>query len=159
MVKSLTTDIESSNQNNHTDDIMRLKSPSNLSNSNLGTTLNSNEKNLNYQIDSGHSSEEVTNTPSSSASVDSPAANTHHHPHHQESSGMMMSGAIDSAVRKFGWLYKLSQNGLKLWRKRYFVLTDYILDYYSGKTRLKNLIFCLLHKPVFTTRFVLKIRL
>ena len=40
--------------------------------------------------------------------------------------------AVDSALRKYGWLYKLSQNGLKLWRKRYFVLTDYILDYYSG---------------------------
>ena len=39
----------------------------------------------------------------------------------------------DSALRKYGWLYKLSQNGLKLWKKRYFVLTDYILDYYSGK--------------------------
>ena len=38
----------------------------------------------------------------------------------------------DSALRKYGWLYKLSQNGLKLWKKRYFVLTDYILDYYSG---------------------------
>jgi hypothetical protein len=40
--------------------------------------------------------------------------------------------AVDSALRKYGWLYKLSQNGFKLWRKRYFVLTDYILDYYSG---------------------------
>ena len=40
--------------------------------------------------------------------------------------------SVDSALRKYGWLYKLSQNGLKLWRKRYFVLTDYILDYYSG---------------------------
>jgi hypothetical protein len=44
--------------------------------------------------------------------------------------------AIDSALRKYGWLHKLSQNGLKLWRKRYFVLTDYILDYYSGKNGL-----------------------
>jgi hypothetical protein len=38
-------------------------------------------------------------------------------------------------MRKYGWLHKLSQNGLKLWRKRYFVLTDYILDYYSGNWR------------------------
>lgn len=46
--------------------------------------------------------------------------------------------AIDSALRKYGWLYKLSQNGLKLWRKRYFVLTDYILDYYSDSSMSKH---------------------
>lgn len=46
--------------------------------------------------------------------------------------------AVDSALRKFGWLYKLSQNGFKLWRKRYFVLTDYILDYYSDSTMSKH---------------------
>lgn len=46
--------------------------------------------------------------------------------------------AIDSALRKYGWLYKLSHNGLKLWRKRYFVLTDYILDYYSDSTMSKH---------------------
>lgn len=45
---------------------------------------------------------------------------------------------IDSALRKYGWLYKLSHNGLKMWRKRYFVLTDYILDYYSDSTMSKH---------------------
>lgn len=49
-----------------------------------------------------------------------------------QSNTVQVNTAIDSALRKYGWLYKLSQNGLKLWRKRYFVLTDYILDYYSG---------------------------
>ena len=45
---------------------------------------------------------------------------------------------IDTALRKYGWLHKLSHNGLKMWRKRYFVLTDYILDYYSDSTMSKH---------------------
>ena len=48
------------------------------------------------------------------------------------------NAAIDTALRKYGWLHKLSQNGLKLWRKRYFVLTDYILDYYSDSSLTKH---------------------
>lgn len=51
---------------------------------------------------------------------------------------LQLNTAIDSALRKYGWLYKLSQNGLKLWRKRYFVLTDYILDYYSDSSMTKH---------------------
>lgn len=51
---------------------------------------------------------------------------------------VQVNTAIDSALRKYGWLYKLSQNGLKLWRKRYFVLTDYILDYYSDSNMTKH---------------------
>ncbi|CAF0760532.1 unnamed protein product [Brachionus calyciflorus] len=51
---------------------------------------------------------------------------------------VQINTAIDSALRKYGWLFKLSQNGLKLWRKRYFVLTDYILDYYSDSTMTKH---------------------
>jgi hypothetical protein len=33
-------------------------------------------------------------------------------------------------IRKCGWLNKL--NRFKMWNKRFFVLTDHILDYYSG---------------------------
>jgi hypothetical protein len=99
----------------------------------------------NYSSDSGNNSDEIlTSASASPANSDTSkeiankiqstiAAMT---TNNSEQSAQM-NGAIDSAVRKFGWLSKLSQNGLRLWRKRYFVLTDYILDYYSG-TNNKN---------------------
>ena len=31
-----------------------------------------------------------------------------------------------------GWLYKRGNDGLKLWKKRYFVLSEYCLSYYKG---------------------------
>ena len=39
-------------------------------------------------------------------------------------------------IRKSGWIFKLNQTGFKLWKKRYFVLNESILNYYSGKKRL-----------------------
>ena len=35
-------------------------------------------------------------------------------------------------IRKSGWMYKLNQTGFKLWKKRYFVLNEAVLSYYSG---------------------------
>ncbi|KAL1459693.1 hypothetical protein WDU94_011650 [Cyamophila willieti] len=32
-----------------------------------------------------------------------------------------------------GWLHKQGSEGLMLWKKRWFVLSDYILFYYKGK--------------------------
>jgi hypothetical protein len=34
--------------------------------------------------------------------------------------------------RKSGWMFKLNQTGFKLWKKRYFVLNESILNYYPG---------------------------
>ena len=36
------------------------------------------------------------------------------------------------AYDKEGWLYKRGNDGLKLWKKRYFVLSEYCLSYYKG---------------------------
>lgn len=71
-------------------------------------------------------------------SSNSPSLSMNNSSNHTHDSDTNMNGAIDSALRKYGWLYKMSQNGLKLWRKRYFVLTDYILDYYSDSTMSKH---------------------
>jgi hypothetical protein len=35
-------------------------------------------------------------------------------------------------VRKSGWMFKLNQTGFKLWKKRYFVLNESVLNYYPG---------------------------
>ena len=32
-----------------------------------------------------------------------------------------------------GWLYKQGSDGLQLWKKRWFVLSEYCLFYYKGK--------------------------
>lgn len=37
-----------------------------------------------------------------------------------------------SLVTFSGWLYKLSSEGLRTWRRRWFVLSDYCLFYYKG---------------------------
>ena len=37
-----------------------------------------------------------------------------------------------------GWLYKRGNDGLKLWKKRYFVLTDYKLCYYKSPHDLEK---------------------
>ena len=39
---------------------------------------------------------------------------------------------MPSPVTIKGWLYKRGNDGLKLWKKRYFVLTEYCLSYYKG---------------------------
>ena len=75
----------------------------------------------------------LTSSTCSSSSASSPTA-VRNNEDECNTNNAAPSAAIDSALRKCGWLCKLSQNGLKLWRKRYFVLTDYILDYYSGRT-------------------------
>lgn len=88
-------------------------SSSSLSNSN-------NNNNNSYSAQNNNHTTNATST------------NQNNMPNHQ------LNVAIDSALRKYGWLYKLSHNGLKLWRKRYFVLTDYILDYYSDSSMSKH---------------------
>ena len=35
-------------------------------------------------------------------------------------------------VLSVGWLYKRGNDGLKLWKKRYFVLSEYCLSYYKS---------------------------
>ena len=37
-----------------------------------------------------------------------------------------------AAVTLKGWLYKQGSEGLQLWRKRWFVLSEYCLFYYKG---------------------------
>ncbi|KAK7020298.1 Pleckstrin y domain-containing A member 5 [Halocaridina rubra] len=38
-----------------------------------------------------------------------------------------------SAVTLQGWLYKQGADGLQLWKKRWFVLSEYCLYYYKGE--------------------------
>ena len=38
-----------------------------------------------------------------------------------------------------GWLYKQGSEGLKVWRKRWFVLSEYCLFYYKGPEEEKIL--------------------
>lgn len=38
-----------------------------------------------------------------------------------------------SQVTLQGWLYKQGADGLHLWKKRWFVLSEYCLYYYKGK--------------------------
>ncbi|XP_055679091.1 uncharacterized protein LOC129787495 isoform X4 [Lutzomyia longipalpis] len=44
-----------------------------------------------------------------------------------------------SPVTLSGWLYKQGSDGLKVWRKRWFVLSDYCLFYYKGPEEEKLL--------------------
>lgn len=43
-------------------------------------------------------------------------------------------------VTKAGWLYKQGSDGLKVWRKRWFVLSEYCLFYYKGKTIIDSIL-------------------
>ncbi len=40
----------------------------------------------------------------------------------------------DAPVTMQGWLYKQGSDGLMLWKKRWFVLSEYCLFYYKGRT-------------------------
>lgn len=44
-----------------------------------------------------------------------------------------------SAVTFSGWLYKQGSDGLRVWRKRWFVLSDYCLYYYKSAEEDKQL--------------------
>jgi len=45
-----------------------------------------------------------------------------------------------ASVTLQGWLYKQGSEGLMLWKKRWFVLSEYCLFYYKSKFLLKKLI-------------------
>jgi len=45
-----------------------------------------------------------------------------------------------ASVTLQGWLYKQGSEGLMLWKKRWFVLSEYCLFYYKSKSQLKILI-------------------
>uniref|UniRef100_A0AAR2J3A9 Pleckstrin homology domain containing, family A member 7b n=1 Tax=Pygocentrus nattereri TaxID=42514 RepID=A0AAR2J3A9_PYGNA len=38
-----------------------------------------------------------------------------------------------------GWLYKQDSSGMRLWKRKWFVLSDYCLFYYKGESRLSRL--------------------
>lgn len=46
---------------------------------------------------------------------------------------------VTATVTLSGWLYKQGSDGLKVWRKRWFVLSDYILYYYKSSEEEKLL--------------------
>ena len=41
-----------------------------------------------------------------------------------------------------GWLYKQGSDGLQLWKKRWFVLSEYCLFYYKGRLSYSGCIRC-----------------
>ena len=52
-----------------------------------------------------------------------------------------------------GWLYKQGSDGLQLWKKRWFVLSEYCLFYYKGKE-----VIVITNIPFFITWFSLDVR-
>ena len=52
-----------------------------------------------------------------------------------------------------GWLYKQGSDGLQLWKKRWFVLSEYCLFYYKGKE-----VMVITNIPFFITWFSLDVR-
>uniref|UniRef100_A0A1B0G296 PH domain-containing protein n=1 Tax=Glossina morsitans morsitans TaxID=37546 RepID=A0A1B0G296_GLOMM len=98
---------------------------------------------MNPPVPQGH-----YHTNSSSASAKSP---THHQVDRKKSSGGSNSSntqALKSPLTKrppsspvtiSGWLYKQGSDGLKVWRKRWFVLAEYCLYYYKGPEEEKLL--------------------
>ena len=51
-----------------------------------------------------------------------------------------------------GWLYKQGSDGLQLWKKRWFVLSEYCLFYYKGKEAI-----VITNIPFFITWFSLDV--
>uniref|UniRef100_A0A1A9V8W5 PH domain-containing protein n=1 Tax=Glossina austeni TaxID=7395 RepID=A0A1A9V8W5_GLOAU len=93
-----------------------------------------------------------TKTPSSEDSSSASAKSPTHHPvDRKKSSGGSNSSntqALKSPLTKrppsspvtiSGWLYKQGSDGLKVWRKRWFVLAEYCLYYYKGPEEEKLL--------------------
>uniref|UniRef100_A0A182PQ73 PH domain-containing protein n=1 Tax=Anopheles epiroticus TaxID=199890 RepID=A0A182PQ73_9DIPT len=46
---------------------------------------------------------------------------------------------VNAPVALSGWLYKQGSDGLKVWRRRWFVLSEYVLYYYKGQEEEKLL--------------------
>ena len=83
---------------------------------------------------------------------------TRHHKHHRRSAPALATSPPALAASKSpapalaikrsdtapvtlrGWLYKQGSDGLQLWKKRWFVLSEYCLFYYKGG-------WCLQSKP------------
>uniref|UniRef100_A0A8D1SYP1 PH domain-containing protein n=1 Tax=Sus scrofa TaxID=9823 RepID=A0A8D1SYP1_PIG len=63
----------------------------------------------------------------------------------KSSSKVHSFGKRDQAIRRNlnvpvvvrGWLHKQDSSGMRLWKRRWFVLADYCLFYYKGELRLR----------------------
>lgn len=94
---------------------------------------------------------QITKTPSSEESSSASAKSPSHAPLDRKKSGggsNSNSQALKSPITKrppnspvtiSGWLYKQGSDGLKVWRKRWFVLAEYCLYYYKGPEEEKVL--------------------
>ncbi|XP_055385065.1 protein PF3D7_1417600 [Condylostylus longicornis] len=105
-----------------------------------GTASTATTSKLNQQKTPQSSTEESSNSPASTKSPTHPGLDR------KKSSGA--SQAIKSPITKrpasspvtlSGWLYKQGSDGLKVWRKRWFVLAEYCLYYYKGPEEEKLL--------------------
>jgi hypothetical protein len=47
-------------------------------------------------------------------------------------SGLAIKRSDEAPVTLQGWLYKQGSDGLMLWKKRWFVLSEFCLFYYKG---------------------------
>lgn len=88
----------------------------------------------------------ASKTPNSGDSSSSPATPTHQSLEKRKSSGQIQAlkspvtkRPVNGAVTLAGWLYKQGSEGLKVWRKRWFVLSEYCLYYYKGPEEEKLL--------------------
>ncbi|XP_046803740.1 uncharacterized protein LOC111690014 isoform X4 [Lucilia cuprina] len=94
---------------------------------------------------------QMTKTPSSEESSSASTKSPSHAPLDRKKSGggsITNSQALKSPITKrppnspvtiAGWLYKQGSDGLKVWRKRWFVLAEYCLYYYKGPEEEKVL--------------------
>lgn len=80
---------------------------------------------------------------SSSTSV-TPQTPPHHHFEKRKQESTQLKSPTgkrnpSATVTKLGWLYKQGTDGLKVWRKRWFVLSEFCLFYYKGSDESKLL--------------------
>ncbi|XP_059080591.1 uncharacterized protein LOC131878582 isoform X2 [Tigriopus californicus] len=94
---------------------------SGLSASTSGGTL------LNSRLDESNT---ASNSPSSS--MDNRKGRRNSHKASTPSSSLLIKRSEDAPVTLKGWLYKQGSDGLMLWKKRWFVLSEYCLFYYRS---------------------------
>ena len=85
-----------------------------------------------FRLDSSGEHSESLSSPSDSMDSKKTRRKSSSSPAAVKSAALAIKRSDSAPVTLEGWLYKQGSDGLQLWKKRWFVLSEFCLFYYKG---------------------------
>ena len=94
-----------------------------------------------FRLDSSGEHSESLSSPTDSMDSKKTRRKSSSSPAAVKSPALAIKRSDSAPVTLQGWLYKQGSDGLQLWKKRWFVLSEFCLFYYKGEFKKKFLSF------------------